>query len=521
MNNKDANKLYLPDDQKISIDKYNQSLNEVNKLAYKDIYLLSNDTLSRNSIRSGLLNKIHSNANPPERKGYKSIFFMKICNYYLRSCISFFLWILQKVAFIISGYKSESLTNKTKTFTLIDTFFVTANLQKNHYRDKAYLKGLDDILERNNVKYSYLPVFYGTQNPFKYFSIFRGFKKNNIDYITDYELLTFKDIWSILNFIVQYPFHVLSLTKRLNKNDIITRSIKEELFHSLDQVTWRGYARYLTGRHIANKSDKVNLISWCEYQSINKNLYKGIREGNGEVKVFACQFFIKFGCWVNIDIPDSEIEFGITPDLILVNGSSYLKESTNIEHRIGISLRYKKLFESKVNILKNESNLKPMVLLSYVEEESRGILNLMSKSEYADESIYVKAHPALPLFTIKSMIRPNWNFIEGDLYDCFKDVNLVIVAASGTAVEAVAMGKTVIIIGSLGGIIWNPMLNLGKGEIWDVAETAHELSTIKSTLINYRLNNPENIHILACNYKEMLFNDATDTEVLDMFELQQ
>jgi len=521
MNNKDVNKLYLPEDQRISIEKYNQSLNEVNKLAYKDIYLLSNDSLSRNAIRSGLLNKIHSNVNLQKDKSYKFIFFRKICNYYLRSCVSFFLWILQKVAFLLSGFKSKSLASNNKTLTLIDTFFVTSNLQKNNYKDKAYLKGLDDILERNKIKYSYLPVFYGVQNPFKYFSIFRGFKKNNIDYITDHELLTIKDIWKLLNFIVMYPFHVLYLAKGLNKQDMVTMAIKEELFSTLDQVTWRGYARYLTGRRISMKSEKINLISWCEYQTVNKNLYKGIREGNGEVKIFGCQFFVQFGCWVNINIPDSEIEFGITPDLILANGPGYLKKNTNIEHRIGISLRYKRLFESTVEVLKDESDLKPIVLLSYVAEESQSVLKLLSQSEYATERVYVKAHPALSLLSIKSLINSNWDFIDGDLYDCLENVNLVIVTASGTAVEAASMGKSVIIIGNLGAVTWNPMLNLGRGEIWDVAESAEELSTIKTSLMSYRITNPDKVYKLACDYKKLLFNDATDAEVLDMFELQK
>jgi len=515
----DITNIYLPENQKLSIDKYNKSITEVNELAYRNIFMLSNDTLSRNVFRGDLFNKIHSNVNIEKDNDYKPVIFKKLCSYYLRSTVSFSLWGLQKIAFLLSGYKSKSLGSNNKSVTLIDTFFVTENLQKNNYRDKAYFKGLDEILERNNVQYSYLPAFYGARNPFKFFSIFKGFKNNNIDYITDYEVLTIKDMWTIFKFIVTYPFHVLTLVRDLKREDMTTMAIKDELFNNLDQVTWRGYARYLTGCRISEKLDKVNLISWCEYQTIHKNLYKGIRQGSGKVKIFGCQFFVQFGCWVNINIPNSEVKFGITPDLILVNGPSYLKESTSIENRIGVSLRYKKIFESKVEVINDESSLKPIVLLSYFEEESKGVLNLMSQSEYANESIYVKAHPALSLVSIKSLIQPNWTLVDGDLYECLKDSNLVIVTASGSAVEAASMGKSVIIIGNSEGITTNPMLNLGKGVIWDIAESAEEISTIKTTLMSCRLSAPSKIRQLASDYKKLLFNDATDAEVLELFEL--
>ncbi|MFT5716051.1 MAG: hypothetical protein ACI9T7_000224 [Oleiphilaceae bacterium] len=516
----DTNKFYIPERQKYSIDKYTKSLNEINSFAYKNVYFLSNDVLSRNVSGSALLENIHSNIKPLEGKSRRALFFKRLISYYFRSSVSFLLWIGQKIAFILSGYKSKALTKKNKELTLIDTFFVASNLKKHDYRDKAYLKGLDDILERNNVDYSYLPVFYGENNPFKYLSIFKAFKKNNVDYITDYELLTIGDIGRIICFIITYPFHVLSLVKGLKKSDTITSAIKDELIFSLGQVTWRGYARYLTGRRIAKKVDSIKLISWCEYQTIHKNLYKGIRESEAKVKIFGCQFFIQFGSWVNINIPDNEIEFNITPDVILVNGPCYLKSNSNILYRIGISLRFKRLFESEVEILEDESNLKPIVLLSYIEAESQSILKLMSQSEYAHENIYVKAHPALSLASIKSLIQPNWTLVDGDLYDRLKDSNLVIVTASGSAVEAVSMGKSVIIIGNSDGITSNPMLNLGKGEIWDIVESAEDISAIKTVLMNFRFNNPSKIRQLASDYKKLLFNNATDAEVLDMFELQ-
>lgn len=517
---RDEAKPYASEKLKSALEQYSNAINKINLSAYKNIYLLSNGVLSRNPYINNLLTRLYKKDYKLSPNRFKNFVIFKLLSYYARSFVKLFSWLLQKFFFFLSGYRSSKLNKSIDGLVLIDTYFVVGNLKQNGYRDKACLSGLDDILEKYEKEYSYLPIFYGEKNPFKYISIFNGLKKSDADYITDYELLKLTDVVKIITFIIAYPFCVIRLANSLDVSDKVVALVKNELLITTNQITWDCYARYLVGRRIGEKTNGAKLISWCEYQSIQKNLYKGIHETNNSIKIFGCQFFLRFGDWVNIDIPNSEVDLGLAPDVVLVNGRSGISKNSKIPHKLGISLRNKKIFQIKNKNQHDETELFPIILLSYLESESKRLLQLIAESSYKDKKLYIKAHPALNLASLKPFIQQEWVVVDGDLYDRLEDANIVIVTASGTAAEAVAIGKTVIIIGNPKGITTNPLLSLGKGMIWDVAETAQDMTYVVNALLRYRVDHKESILLLSEQYKNLLFNHATEDDVLDMFDLK-
>tara|TARA_R110001592_G_scaffold285513_1_gene553952 strand:- start:9769 stop:11328 length:1560 start_codon:yes stop_codon:yes gene_type:complete len=517
---RDNTELYRTEKLKCALSRFSNAINQINILAYKHVYFLSNGVLSRNPYINKLLERFYKDSYPSSNgQGYLSVV-AKLISCYVRSFAKLSLWLLQKFFFFLSGYRSSNLNTNASNLLLIDTYFVVSNLKKNDYRDKACLRGLDKTFEKHGKVYSYLPIFYGEKNPFKYISIFNAFKKNKVDYITDYELLNLVDVVKIIGFIITYPFFVMRLARSLDVADKDMTLIKDELLLTINQITWDSYARYLVGRRVGEKITRAKLISWCEYQSIQKNLYKGLRDTNKSIKIFGCQFFLRFGDWVNIDIPDSEIDLGLAPDRVLVSGRAAINNKSRVPYELGTSLRNKQIFQLENKCPCGESELSPIILLSYLECESKRLLQLIGGSEFRHEKLYVKAHPALNLAPLKSFIHNNWVVVEGDLYDSLQNANLVIVTASGTAAEAVAIGKSVIIIGDPNGITTNPLLNLGKGIIWDFASTVQEVTSIAVKLLEIRLANIEEIYVLAEKYKSLLFSDATEDEILTMFGLQ-
>jgi hypothetical protein len=77
----------------------------------------------------------------------------------------------------------------------------------------------------------------------------------------------------------------------------------------------------------------------------------------------------------------------------------------------------------------------------------------------------------------------------------------------------------VIIISNKEGLTTNPMLNLGKGVIWDFADTSLELTLVINRLLNVRANCPDEVREISRRYKELLFNDLTKNEILSLFDL--
>ncbi|TWX54054.1 hypothetical protein [Colwellia hornerae] len=514
----EESKIYTSEKLKSALNRFSNAINKINVFAYRQVYLLSNGVLSRNPYINKLLGRFYEDSFTSSVDQSYILLLAKLLSYYMKSFAKFFVWLLQKFFFSLSGYKSSNLNKHTEGLVLIDTYFVVPNLKRNDYRDRAYLRNLDLILEKHGKEYSYLPIFYGEKNPFKYISIFNAFKKNNVDYITEYELLNLADICKITWFILTYPFVVLRLAKNLETSDKDVALVKDELLLTIDQITWGSYARYLVGRRVGEKVKDSKLISWCEYQSIQKNLYKGLRDKNKSIKIFGCQFFLRFGDWVNIDIPNSEVDSGIAPDLILVNGRAAMVNDSKVPHKLGASLRNKPMF-GIANNNNNKSELFPILLLSYLEGESKRLLQLIGDSGYKNKKVYVKAHPTLNLASLKPYISNHWIIVEGDLYDRLEDANIVIVTASGTAAEAVVIGKSVIVIGDPNGITTNPLLNLGKGKIWDIAETSEEVTNVAKKLLEYRVSNEEIVSQLSEKYKSLLFIDATDEDILAMFDL--
>ena len=71
----------------------------------------------------------------------------------------------------------------------------------------------------------------------------------------------------------------------------------------------------------------------------------------------------------------------------------------------------------------------------------------------------------------------------------FKNAKIVIGTASGTAVEAVSCGISVVIIASKDNLTANPLIEVGKGKIWDIVYDIKDLEIVINNLLKYREEN--------------------------------
>jgi len=212
-------------------------------------------------------------------------------------------------------------------------------------------------------------------------------------------------------------------------------------------------------------------------------------------------------------ITDVDVDLLITPHKTLLNGKYNYSNSNKHNFKNGVSLRYKDIFRF-VDDYNVETTL--LVLLGYDVIESQ---NLLKTIEHVD-SLKIKLHPTTNEKLFDSYKKVYWNYVYGDLYELFKKTNIVFVPPmSGTALEAVACGISVIIIASADRLTVNPLVNFGHRKIWDIVFEKKELKVKMNALLEFRKNNPQEINLISNWYKNNFFIEPTEENISKMFEL--
>jgi len=491
-------------------------LASMNQTAYKDTYLLANEVLSKNPFSNNFLEKF-LRGETPEPPGLFTIFLI-LAAYYLKSFIYFGIYLLFFAAFRMSGLRHEA-NPFLKELTLIDTFFLMDKIEKDKAYEDPYFVGLKEVLEKAGRNYAYLPVFYTTKNPLRLLKILRLLMKNKIPVLTEYQLLSGSALFKILYFILRYPIRVLLFAGNIYGDGYEIKLLKRELIDSLRTTTFLKYSRYLQGQKISSLSyEKIKLISWFENQTIDKNLYKGLRENAGKIKIYGAQPFIFSKSILNILADENEAKFGIVPDKIIVNGPYFIPEHSALDFVVGPSFRYRKIFTTVLEV-KNQNNI--LVLLPYLIGDAENILHLLSKTSIPDRDIIVKVHPATPVEKFSGILPPNAKIAADDVYKLFRTANMVIGAASGTLVEAASLGVPVIYVKSILRYDYNPLPVHGKGIIWDEAAGSREIERliIKFSGSLNDVNESYKIKKIAAEYKNMFFCEPTDENIIKAYEL--
>jgi hypothetical protein len=214
-------------------------------------------------------------------------------------------------------------------------------------------------------------------------------------------------------------------------------------------------------------------------------------------------------------ITDVDYELGITPHATLLSGKYNYNLSKKQEYKNGVSLRYKGIFD--FSGIKKDAN-KIVALLTYEITESKRLLSLISDIE----KVHVKIHPATKKVEFSKSMKKKWEFIDTNIYDLFSNTKIIFVASmSGTALEAVSCGVSVVIIGSDDNITANPLVNFGKGKIWDIALNKNDAKKLYNALIEYRKNNINEILKIASWYRENFFIEPTEENIVKAFELDK
>lgn len=478
-------------------------LKSIKRNSFNTFSMIINPTIINNPFVSKFAFSFYEDKLKKEKK---ILLFLKNSGYfYIKQLLLFVFFI---IGFFIHKiyYKKQTKYNRT----IIDIFFLLDKINKDNKFSETYLKDLYPNLDRYNIKYTFLARLYGANtNPFKLIKFFKIINNEHGSFLFEYDLISFIDLIKIFYLILKYPFDTLKLLQKENTDLDILFNI--HLLKDIKNTNFECFTRYIFAKRLVKK-DISTIYSWSEFQAIERSFNYGIRSENEKIRIVACQLFINYDIYFNTCVDDIDYELLSSPHEVMVNGQHYLQDRKKVKYKKGVSFRYKKLFE--FSGIKNESNI--LVLGSYIEDDTKNMLESVKMLG----NVIFKPHPVSDLKRFDKL-QSNITVSKENIYKLFKETKIVISSTSGTALEAVACGISVIIVTKKDGFVANPLVQEGKGKIWDIAFSKDDITLVYSRLINYRNNNSLEVKDISQWYKDNFFIEPTEENIIKAFELDK
>lgn len=448
------------------------------------------------------------------QKGKRATFQLKvyqIVKYSTKSFFYFWLFLLLKIIHIASRQKSP----RVKTGNVyIDSYLVVDFVLEGNDIVQNYFPGLTNVLKKIDRNYIVIPRFYGTSNPFSYFKLFQKFKKESNQILTEFELFGVKEFVKLGFFLILYPFQILRFYREcilpLENNDFL----KYYFWIDMNGSNFFGGVRYLFGKKLSKilkPSDKV--IQWFENQPYEKSLNRAIRESNLLSTIYGCQLFLFPPEVLNGFVDPNEISVHV-PDQILVNGMYYKDKFSSIQ-KLGPSIRYQNLFKTPIYQNKEKESL---VLFSYFKTANKEIIKLLNIIS-RNTQVNLKLHPTNSISDYRDIIEFDYNLRSGDIYRLFENTEIVMGAASGTLVDAVACGIPVIVVTQNEQVDYSYLPNFAKGILWDIAYDSSSFQNSKDRLLRRVKNSSKERLEMIHRVRNEMFYEPTEERILEAFEL--
>ena len=473
-----------------------------------DIYSVTNITLISNPYSSDFPKKFFLEI--LINKSNKLILFLLHCiKFYARNFYALFSYIISFFIFKIV-YKKNKIKKNNNIY--LDVFFLVDNINKDGVFIEKYFSKIYPVLKKHEVDYTFIPRLFGAhKNPIKLIKFFKIMNKDKNNFLFEFELLSFFDILYIVLLILKYPFKTLRLLQIEDTN--INKLFNNELIKDISKQQFDAFSRFVFGKNIAKIKSINDIYSWSEFQVIERAFNYAIRIENTNITLHGCQFYLNYETYFNSYLYDVDENNKTAYHEVLVNGKYYIKEEKLIKYNLGVSLRYSQVFEFN----KEKVGKEILVLGSFIENDTRYMLECAK----VFEKIIFKEHPALPNTRLDDMTSTNIRKVNENIYTLFKNTKLVISSASGTCVEAVACGIPVIVIASYNNLTANPLVEYGKGKIWDIVYNKDDMNETYRRLLSYKIDNNEEVDSIGKWYRENFFIKPIEKNIVRAFDLDE
>ena len=479
-------------------------------------YFHSHITFSRNHLIGSeiLINLIKKKY--PKKKYFH--FIQRAILFYLRNIYHFIHWLIYFIyaKLLLKGIKYDECY-KNKIF--IQTFLNSNSVDRRGNLTDNFFAELYNYLNSKSQGYIIIAnIFEKITNFKKRIKLLKNFKKSKKQILTEFDCLSFVDIVKILVFIISFPLVTLSRKFTLKSRSYLDRLFYYDYINSISNASFLTYVQFLFAKKLKKliKQKKTKIISWNENQLIHRNFLRGIKNEN--ITVYGCQYFLKYPSCRWMYFRDKDKKYNVIPDKILVCGKEYLPEKSKLNYSIGSPFRYRNVYSS---IKPKENSKLILVLLPYEQIEAFKIIDFLKKSKLSENYVlHFKIHPSFSdrYEEYKKKFLEKWIILKKN-YD-FSDYNVIITKSSGSIIEYIAQGCTLIILTDNEPLELNPLTNTIGYEInYDYVNNPHEIVSVIKKMINKRKSNfivyQNNVNTFKLKY----FSKITEKSLINDFDI--
>jgi len=485
---------------------FHNYIDTIKKNAKWNLGNIINPTLIKNSYTSTFPKNFILNTSKNQNKIILTI--TNIIKFYFKNLYFLFSYF---VAFILYKFCFKK-QRKNNLGIIIDVFGLVDKTNQNGKFSENYLNGIYEIFEKFNTKYSILLRPYGTyNNPLKLIKFFKIITDDKRDFVFEYEFLSLYDFVRLLVMIIKYPFQVFNLKQ--NEKSNIDKIFNTSLIEDINYFSFNALTRYILGKNLSKIDSIKKIYSWYEFQVIERSFNYAIKKNCDHIELIG--LFITLNSETLYSFADDiDHDMMSSPHKILVNGKHHLKDrGKKIKYATGVSLRYQNVFNFKG--IQEEKNI--LLLGSYAVSDTKFMLDNVREFDH----IIFKNHPVIDIKRFGKLPK-NISVTSQNIYKLFENTKIVIgTSSSGSNLEAVSCGLSVIIVASQNNYTENPLVKKGQGKIWDIVFNPNEIYGIYKKLIDYRYQNQEEIKEIAGWYKDNFFVEPTEKNIVKVFDLDQ
>jgi len=159
---------------------------------------------------------------------------------------------------------------------------------------------------------------------------------------------------------------------------------------------------------------------------------------------------------------------------------------------------------------KSSKNAKEfLLLLPYIESEAKKMTQIFINSLSFLVCPKIKLHPVLGKGVLSKFNLDQDIVADDDFYSMVSKTGVIFTSVGGAALEAISMGISIIIFKDHKEPQINPLIELGKGIIWDEASNSDELISKFSSLMQLRQDNYEKVEKLSLEYQRIFFTNPS------------
>ncbi|HHT9112423.1 MAG: hypothetical protein HZC52_05585 [Planctomycetes bacterium] len=388
---------------------------------------------------------------------------------------------------------------KTEPWVVVDTFVHDYSLAEDGTFTDRYFPFLHEYLTAERHQVLVHPVLYGFR--FNYVSIFRRMRKSSTSFIVPEDYLRLSDYAAaILSAFTLRSMNIATdYFKGFNLEPVVSEEHRLQPFISVVQAN----LSHRLWHRLREAGVKLAwVIDWYENQVIDKALIAGVRAAYPGTRILGAQLFIHVPNHLSLYPSQSELEAGITPDLLVLTGQEECKAVkkyvTSIRCRAGAALRYSHLFAVTGNTLNSTYEKRTILVLTpgYLDEtlEILDMLHDAVPDAPSEVEYLIKFHPDFsPADIINAFGHEQWpnafRVWNGGLNEALQKAAMVVASNSSSMVEAMVKGIPAIFLGRQSNLNMNPLAGISSAGLmicFDGLQLAQAITRFHSLSENER-----------------------------------